>query len=166
MFGTSLKEVFPVDGNPEQREHAFWVPVDPLYFTLSKFLENLELEGCVNSTTCLSETPRVVRVQRGTSASIYLDNAAYRSFIYDKFNVSPVDKESGAVALICLQQRVPFIIIRALSDLGGGGSAESNDTNTFISLAANNSVKVVVEFIKRLAATPPVNSYINVESEM
>ncbi|XWS17720.1 hypothetical protein CRYUN_Cryun33cG0091500 [Craigia yunnanensis] len=152
------EEVFPVDGTPEQRELAFWVSVDPLYFYISQFLENLELESCVNSTTCLSETPRVVQVQRGTSASIYLDNAAYRSFIYDKFNVSPVDMESGAVALICLQQRVPFIIIRALSDLAGGGSAESNEADTFISLAANNSVKVVVEFIKRLAATPPVNS--------
>ena len=62
------------------------------------------------------------------------------------------------MALICLQQRVPFIIIRAISDLAGGGSAESNEADTFISLAANNSVKVVVEFIKRLAATPQVSS--------
>lgn len=31
--------------------------------------------------------------------------------------------ESAAVALICRQQRLPFITIRALSDLAGGGSA-------------------------------------------
>ncbi|KAF6164447.1 hypothetical protein GIB67_025273, partial [Kingdonia uniflora] len=110
----------------------------------------LKLEGCLNSTTCLSHEPKVVTVDRGASASIFLDNAAYRSFIYNKFNVSPVDMESASVALICLQQRVPFIAIRALSDLAGGGSAESNEANIFISLATNNSVTVVIEFIKNL----------------
>lgn len=108
----------------------------------------------MNSTTCLDETPKVIRVYRGTSASIYLDNAAYRGFIYNKFDVSPVDMESASVALICFQQRVPFIVIRALSDLAGGGSAESNEAATFTSLAANNSVKVVVEFTKALQIFP------------
>ncbi|MBA0789868.1 hypothetical protein Gohar_014550, partial [Gossypium harknessii] len=127
------EEVFPVDGTPEQRQHAFWIPVDPLYFNISKSLEDMELENCVNATTCLDETPR--------------------------FNVSPIDMESAAVALICMQQRVPFIIIRALSDLAGGGSAESNEIDTFISLASNNSVNVVVEFIKRLVAAPLVSDH-------
>lgn len=113
--------------------------------------QDLELEGCINATTCLSTTPKVVLVERGTSASIYLDNAAYRTFIYEKFNVSPVDMESASVALICLQQRVPFIAIRALSDLAGGGSADSNEADTFSSLAATNSVTVVIEFVKLLS---------------
>ncbi|XP_058224999.1 uncharacterized protein LOC131334139 isoform X2 [Rhododendron vialii] len=144
------EEVFPVDGIPEEREHAFWLPVDAHYFKISKKLQGLKLQGCLNSTTCLSKTPKVTTVLRGTSASIYLDNAAYRGFIYRKFNISPVDMESAAVALICLQQRLPFITIRALSDLAGGGSAQSNEASTFTSLAANNSVTVVVEFINNL----------------
>ncbi|KAF3446423.1 hypothetical protein FNV43_RR11602 [Rhamnella rubrinervis] len=147
------EEVFPVDGTPEDRDHAFWVPVDPQYYNISKTLEGLELKGCINSTTCLTTTPKVVRVERGTSASIYLDNAAYRGFIYDKFSVSPVDMESAAVALVSLQQRVPFIIIRALSDLAGGGSAESNEADIFINLAADNSVTAVLEFVKLLSTS-------------
>ncbi|KAF5743252.1 bark storage protein A-like isoform X1 [Tripterygium wilfordii] len=155
------EEVFPIDGTPEDREHAFWVPVDSNYFSISKKLEGLKLEACLNATTCLSDAPKVARVERGTSASIYLDNAAYRSFIYGKFNVSPVDMESASVALICYQQKVPFITIRALSDLAGGGSAHSNEADTFINLAANNSVTVVVAFIEQLSvsealvASPP-----------
>ncbi|XAR70866.1 Adenosylhomocysteine nucleosidase [Bertholletia excelsa] len=145
------EEVFPVDGTPEERQHAFWVPVDSHYYEISQKLEGLELESCLNSTTCLSTEPKVAKTQRGTSAGIYLDNAAYRGFIYGKFNVTPVDMESAAVALICYQQRVPFIIIRALSDLAGGGSAESNEASTFLSLAASNSVTAVVEFIKLLS---------------
>ncbi|XP_076915834.1 bark storage protein A-like [Bidens hawaiensis] len=142
------EEIFPVDGTPEERQHAFWVPVDSSYFILAKTLESsLKLEGCLNVTTCLSTPPKVTTVERGTSASIYLDNAAYRSFIYEKFNISPVEMESAAVALISYQQRVPFIVIRALSDLAGGGE-HSNEADTFITLAANNSVKAAVEFIK------------------
>jgi nucleoside phosphorylase len=100
----------------------------------------------------LTTTPKVVLVDRGTSSGFYLDNAAYRTFIYNKFNVSPVDMESASVALICLQQRIPFIAIRALSDLAGGGTAESNEADTFAPLAATNSVAVVIEFVKLLSA--------------
>lgn len=84
------------------------------------------------------------------SASIFVDNAAYRDFLFSKFKLTPVDMESASVALVCHQQRVPFIIIRALSDLAGGGSAESNEASTFVSLAAANSITAVIEFIRRL----------------
>ncbi|KAJ9559211.1 hypothetical protein OSB04_013825 [Centaurea solstitialis] len=149
------EEIFPVDGTPEERQHAFWVPVDPSYFTIAKHLESLKLERCIDKDTCLSTPPKVTTVERGTSASIYLANAAYRSFIYDKFNVSPVEMESAAVALISYQQRVPFIVIRALSsNLSGGGQ----HSDTFIPLVANNSVKAAVEFIKLLPTPPLIRS--------
>lgn len=106
----------------------------------------------MNSTTCLPVSPKVTIVSRGASANIFLDNAAYRDFLYNKFGISPVDMESAAVALVCYQQRVPYVIFRALSDLAGGGSAESNEAATFTPLAANNSVAVVVEFVRRLAS--------------
>ncbi|XP_010668205.2 bark storage protein B isoform X1 [Beta vulgaris subsp. vulgaris] len=144
------EEVFPVDGTPEERQHIFWVPVDPHYFNLAKRLKSLKLERCVNATTCLSTTPKVSTVLRGGSASIFVDNAAYRNFIYEQFKLSPVEMESAGVALICHQQRVPFITLRALSDLAGGGSVQSNEADTFLPVAATNSVIAVVEFIKLL----------------
>ncbi|KAL1562225.1 bark storage protein A-like [Salvia divinorum] len=145
------EEVFPIDGTPEERQHIFWVPVDSHYFTLAKKLEKVKLEKCLNATLCLTYSPKIIRVARGTSASIYVDNAAYRSFIYDKFKVSPVEMESAAVALVCHQQRLPFITFRALSDLAGGGTAESNEADIFTPLAATNAVAVVIEFIKILS---------------
>ncbi|KAH6835830.1 Phosphorylase superfamily protein [Perilla frutescens var. hirtella] len=142
------EEIFPVDGVPEQRQHAFWVPVNSDYLKLAKKLEGLELDKCVNSTTCLSISPKVTIVSKGASANIFLANDAYKFFLNKKFKVSPIDMESAAVALVCHQQRVPFVIFRALS---GGGSAKSNEAAAFVPLAANNSVAVVVEFIKILA---------------
>ncbi|KAG6723623.1 hypothetical protein I3843_03G211800 [Carya illinoinensis] len=143
------EEIFPVNGTPEVRQHAFWVPVDKHYFTVAKKLKNLKLGSCVN-TTCLPRTPVVVRVKRGISANVFVDNSAYRSFLNTKFNATSIDMESAAVALVCLQQKRPFIAIRSLSDLAGGGSALSNEANIFSSLAAQNAVDAVVRFITLL----------------
>nr|XP_017221161.1 PREDICTED: bark storage protein A [Daucus carota subsp. sativus] len=141
------EEIFSKNGQPEERQHAYWVSVDPYYFSLAKNLEAMKLNGCVNATTCLPRPPKVTRVQRGASANVFVDNAAYREFLYTKFNTTAVDMESAAVALICLQQNTPFITFRALSDLAGGGSAISNEADLFSPLAAQNSVDVLVQFI-------------------
>lgn len=113
----------------------------------------MKLAGCVNSTTCLPRTPRVHMVGRGISANVYLDNEAYRTFIRSKFKVTPVDMESAAVALICRQQKMPFITFRAMSDLAGGGTALSNEADTFLPLAAKNSVDVLVQFISLVGSS-------------
>ncbi|XP_050216134.1 bark storage protein A [Mercurialis annua] len=143
------EEIFPVNGVPEVRQRAFWVPVDPRYFKIAGELQNLKLEGCVNST-CLPRTPIVTRVKQGVSANVFVDNRAYREFLNDKFNATPIDMESAAVALICHQQRMPFIVIRALSDLAGGGSAVSNEAGVFASLAAQNAVVALAKFVSLL----------------
>ncbi|XP_039123779.1 bark storage protein A [Dioscorea cayenensis subsp. rotundata] len=148
------EEVFPVDGVPEQRQHALWVPVDSHYYNLSNKLEDLELENCVNATTCLPRRAKVVKVERGCSANTFVDNAAYREFLRSKFNVSPVDMETAAVALVCLQQTsTPFIAFRALSDLAGGGSALSNEASLFASLASQNAVTVALQFIHLISSS-------------
>ncbi|XP_059638169.1 bark storage protein A-like [Cornus florida] len=143
------EEIFPVNGIPEVRQNAFWVPVSNHYYSLAKKLEDVKLGGCVNAT-CLPRTPKVIRVERGISANVFVDNGAYREFLYSKFNATAIDMESAAVALVCHQQKTPFIAIRALSDLAGGGSSLSNEAGIFASLAAQNSVDVVIKFIALL----------------
>ncbi|KAM7512855.1 hypothetical protein LguiB_011730 [Lonicera macranthoides] len=143
------EEILPIDGYPEIRQHAFWVPVNKQYFSLAKKLEDMKLDRCVNFT-CLPKRPQVVRVKRGISANVFVDNGAYRKFLHSKFNATPIDMESAAVALICLQKKKPFIAIRALSDLAGGGSSLSNEAEIFGSLAAQNAVDVLLGFISLL----------------
>ncbi|KAL9666459.1 hypothetical protein QQ045_000792 [Rhodiola kirilowii] len=136
------EEVFPVTGTPEVRQHAFWVPVSK------------KISSCKNV-----ETPQHVyreiqlyEVWRGDfSANVLLDNGAHREFLYSKFNATPIDMETAAVALICLQQKKEFIAFRALSDLAGGGSAISNEADIFATLAAKNSVDVTIQFVKLLS---------------
>ncbi|XP_040375805.1 bark storage protein A [Oryza brachyantha] len=146
------EEIFPVSGIPEQRQHAFWVPVSKRYFALAEKLEGLELPACVNATTtCLPRAPRVTRVSRGCSANLFLDNAAYRQFLRAKFGCTPVEMESAAVALVAHQHGVPFLTIRSLSDLAGGGSSLGNEASKFLSIAAQNAVDVMLKFVPLLA---------------
>ncbi len=63
-------------------------------------LQGLELISCVNATTCLNPKPKVVTGVNGASANIFLDNLAYREFLYSHFNVSLVDMETAAAALV------------------------------------------------------------------
>ncbi|OVA08577.1 Nucleoside phosphorylase domain [Macleaya cordata] len=144
------EEIFPIDGTPEVRQHAFWVPVDDHHYAVAQKLEDMKLEGCINST-CLPRPSMVRRVERGSSANVFVDNGAYREFVYSKFNFTSIDMDSAAVALTCLQQRTPFIVIRALSDLAGGGSSESNEAAMFAPLAAQNAVSVLLKFITLLS---------------
>ncbi|KAJ7519756.1 hypothetical protein O6H91_20G054600 [Diphasiastrum complanatum] len=143
------EEIFPVTGTPEVRQHAFLVQVDPHFYGLSHQLKDLPLQSCINSTSCLSSKPKIVFDLHGASANVFLDNAAYRSFLSTKFSISLVDMESAAVALVSLQNEVPFIAIRSMSDLAGG-SVHSNEAIVFGGLAAQNAVDVVVKFIKLL----------------
>uniref|UniRef100_A0A9I9DW38 Nucleoside phosphorylase domain-containing protein n=1 Tax=Cucumis melo TaxID=3656 RepID=A0A9I9DW38_CUCME len=144
------EEIFPVDGTPEIRQHVFWIPVDKHYFSLAKKLEGLKLERCLNSTNCLPRAPIAVRVQRSVSANVFVDNKAYREFLQSTFNVTSIDMETAAVALVCLRQKIPFIAIRSLSDLAGGGSALSNEAATFAVLASQNAATALVKFISLL----------------
>lgn len=48
----------------------------------------------------MPETPKVVYGLRASTADIFLDNAAYRKYLFGKFNVSTVDEESSAVLMV------------------------------------------------------------------
>ena len=144
-------EIFPVNDIPEVRQHAFWVPADEGYYQIAESMKDVELESCVNSTTCLTHKPRIVRVERGCSANVYVDNAHYRDFLHNKFKVTPIDMESAGVALVCLSQNARFIAMRALGDLAGG-SEEANEAPIFSELSSQNAVTAVTQFLKRLPA--------------
>ncbi|KAK8451808.1 hypothetical protein SEVIR_5G008200v4 [Setaria viridis] len=143
------EEIFPVSGTPEKRQHAFWVPVSKPYYALAEKLESLKLPvACVNATTCLPRAPKVTRVPRGCSGNIYVDNAGYRQSVRSQFQCTPWDMESAAFALVAHQLGVPFLTFRSLSDPAGG----DNEIATFLPIAAQNAVDVMLKFVSLLGA--------------
>ncbi|GFS30138.1 phytol kinase 1 VTE5 [Actinidia rufa] len=109
----------------------------------------MKLEQCVNSSLCLPQKPKLVVGLRGSTANIFVDNAAYREFLFNTFHVSSVDMESSAVVTTSLSNGFAVIVIRGLSDLAGGQPGK-NSIDIFGPLAALNTAKVVIQFVKTL----------------
>lgn len=63
-------------------------------------LQDLSLEQSVNSTLFLERKPKLVVGLKGSTANIFVDNAAYRDFLFQAFKVSSVDMESSAVVMV------------------------------------------------------------------
>ncbi|XP_055960200.1 bark storage protein A-like [Mercurialis annua] len=140
-------EQFFSEGNAAAR--LFWAEVSQDWLQLAASLEGMELEKCVNSSLCLPKKPKLVAGLKGSTSNSFLDNAAYRDFLSQTFEVSTTDMESSAVVMTCLSNGFRVIVIRGMSDLAGSQSGE-NPIHTFGSLAALNTVKVVLQFIKNI----------------
>ncbi|XP_034680368.1 bark storage protein A-like [Vitis riparia] len=129
-------------GRPMQE--LFWLETDPKWFNLATQLQEVNLQQCLNETYCLPEKPKVAYGLRGSSADIFVDNAAYNEFLFKTLNISTVDEESAAVVMASMSNGVPSVVFRGISDTAGDGGTLSS---SIFSLAATNAVRVAVEFI-------------------
>lgn len=126
-----------------------WFPTDPILLdTARKVAADVALQRCA-ADKCLVHPPKVVIGGNGVSASVFLDNAAYRKYLRATFEARVVDMESAAVAHVALVNKTPFIAFRSLSDLAGGGAGD-NEMHTFMALASDNSATVVKAFVRAL----------------
>ncbi|KAJ8759140.1 hypothetical protein K2173_004147 [Erythroxylum novogranatense] len=146
-IGYSNEQLF--SGSGEAATEIFCLQISHQWLQFAAGLEGMELERCVNSNLCLPQQPKVVVGLRGSSANIFIHNSAYRDFLYRTFAVSSVDMESGAVVMTSLSNGYPVIVIRGLSGLAGAQKGQIK-IQTFVSLAALNAAKVVVQFIAKL----------------
>ena len=93
------------------------------------------------------QTPKVVIGGSGVSGGAFIDNAAFRDYTFKTFGARVLDMESAAVAHVAYANNVPFLAVRSLSDLAGGGEGE-NQIEVFFGLAAGNSAAVVKALLR------------------
>lgn len=150
--GTSVT----VRGAPaDSLERRFWFAVDSgALATATRVAERVQLQRCTGNSTgtgeCLAHDPRIVVGGNGVSGPTFVDNAAFRKWVWTTFTADALDMETAAVAVVAYENRVPFIAFRSLSDLAGGGPGQ-NEVRVFGRLAAENSAAVVIEYLKALA---------------
>ena len=134
-------------GAPETR---FWFPVDDaLLAAARRAAAQAALDRCTADAACLQHAPRVVVGGAGVSGSAFIDNAAFREYAFTTFGARVLDMESAAVAHVAYANGVPFIAIRSLSDLAGGGAGE-NQMEAFLALAAGNAAAFVTALLQAL----------------
>ena len=138
----------------EAPETRFWFPVDEaLLASASNVANGVTLARCTAEDTCLEEVPKIVVGGSGVSGSAFIDNAAFRTWAFEIFGARVLDMESAAVAHAAYANDVPFIAVRSLADLAGGGEG-ANQMEVFLDLAAGNAAAVVKALLR---ATPGEN---------
>ncbi|MGV4966016.1 5'-methylthioadenosine/S-adenosylhomocysteine nucleosidase [Priestia aryabhattai] len=79
----------------------------------------------------------------------FMNDPVRVEFVRSKFpDLYAAEMEAAAVAQVCYQFGVPFVILRALSDIAGKESNVSFEQ--FLEKAAANSTKLVLNFITKL----------------
>lgn len=125
----------------------FWFDVDSGLLEAARQIQDVELARCDADGQCLSRQPSLAIGGNGVSGPVFVDNAALREHLHKAFQANVVDMESAACAMVAYSNGVPFIAFRSLSDLAGGGEG-AEEVHTFLNLAAENSTRVLMAFLK------------------
>ena len=117
--------------------------------------DKVVLKQCNAEGRCLPHAPKAVVGGSGVTASVFLDNATYREYLFKTFGARVAEMETAAVAMVTHANSVRFIAFRSLSDLAGGGSATQNEIDTFDSLASINAAAFTLAFLEAYQPTRP-----------
>lgn len=137
---------------PHPDKEMFWFEADDEMLDLAaKVAGAVELSRCTSGNICLSRQPALIVGGNGVSGPTFVDNAAYRAWVWATFEAEAADMETAAMAHVAYANDVPYIAFRSVSDLAGGGSG-ANEVGTFLALAADNSAAAVEAFLEIWAA--------------
>ncbi|HTL10812.1 MAG TPA: 5'-methylthioadenosine/adenosylhomocysteine nucleosidase [Chitinophagaceae bacterium] len=134
--------------------NPFTMQENPVFFTCDSQLvaaavnagQGLSLEKIAGKNG--TRSPRIIAGTIVTGDVFVASRAATEQF-RTQLQADATEMEGAAVAQACWQQRVPFIIIRSLSDDAGNNA--STDVRSFYEIAARNSAKLVMALMERLA---------------
>jgi adenosylhomocysteine nucleosidase len=131
-------------------ENRFWFASDPgLLAVARKAAGKVDLAECADAKTCLSHKPKIIVGGNGVSGQAFVDNAKFREYVSATFQAKVLDMESAAVAHVAYANGMPFLAVRSLSDLAGGGNG-ANEIMTFFALASRNSAAVVTAILREI----------------
>ena len=113
----------------------YFRPDDKLFELCNKVADSLSLN-------CKCYTGRII-----TGEAFVTENE--RGALIERFNPLCVDMESASVAHVCYANRVPFLIIRSISDRADKTGAEDFESN--MAKAALNSLELVQLLLKGIS---------------
>ncbi len=93
-------------------------------------------------------TARKINFETGVIASgdLFVDTNKQRETIRNRFNAIAADMEGASIAHTCFVNKIPFTLIRSISDADGSAM----DYNTFAGKAAEQSIAIVLDLIARI----------------
>lgn len=104
-------------------------------------------EGMVDLLVkCLQD--KKINYRTGTIATgdQFIAKSEQKELIRTRFEAIAAEMEGGSIGHVCYVNKIPFAILRSISDSEGGAM----DYQTFAEKAAIQSIEVVLEFIERI----------------
>lgn len=80
------------------------------------------------------------------TADRFLEDDGKKSFLREHFGASACEMEGGSIGQVCVFNKVPYGIIRCISDSSGGTA----DYNEFVKRSAKISARITELFIKNI----------------
>ena len=81
------------------------------------------------------------------SGDIFCTDINMKNKIYSKFNAECVEMEGAAIAQVCYLDKIPFVVLRSISDSPNGNNAIVFDE--FVKLASKKCAEILKEFLKK-----------------
>lgn len=119
---------------------------DPVGLISGINVVNIEADKKISKALENSAKELQISVKRGIIASgdQFIANDEKKQYIKDTFSASACEMEGGAIAQACYVNKIPFAILRTISD----GKGEVLDYFTFSERAAVQAIKIIKNFIK------------------
>ena len=133
-----------------------FIPFDTIGFSADSMLIQIAWQAGANiALETIPENIRgeealpIVKIGRVATGDQFISSEAKRLWIEETFHADCVEMEGAAVAQVCVIHKVPFVIIRALSDLAN--EEAEVDFQSFVMYAAKNSSMLVKEMLRLLS---------------
>lgn len=106
--------------------------------------DKILIERFKNSASKIENRTYKIKVGTITSGDIFCTDTNMKHKIYSKFNADCVEMEGAAIAQVCYLDKIPFIVIRSISDTPNGNNAIVFDE--FVKLAAKRCSEILAKF--------------------
>lgn len=138
----------PLPSTTSPARPRFWFPADTdLLARAQESAAKVTLATCWPETLCLDHTPSVHLAKAGVSGSVFMDNVAFGRYLRDIFGASIVEMETAAIAIVAAANTVPFIAIRAVSDMVRPTPSADHQYVNYHALAAENAARVAEDLV-------------------
>ena len=104
------------------------------------------IEKFENAANNLKEKDYKIKKGIIATGDIFCTDIEMKNKIFSKFDADCVEMEGAAIAQVCYLDKVPFIVIRSISDSPNGNN--EIDFDKFVELASKRCANILREFLK------------------
>lgn len=130
---------------------AFGLPLgqiarmDTFSFAADQELSSQILEGLTSEPALKKHSISYGRIATGDQ---FIDDAERAEFLQSHFKAVACEMEGGAIAHVCHVNEVPFVVVRALSDMAGRSDDASHSFEQLKAMAANCAALAVKQILE------------------